>query len=105
MLNSTLCATERTICAILELYQTPDGIRVPKVLQPYMRELVAEGAAATAATTRPTSTSSRSTRGPRTPRVAAAASRAPRRHPRPPTRGGRRTTPRPLRRRGRHVAE
>jgi len=36
MLNSTLCATTRTICAILENYQTADGIVVPDILQPYM---------------------------------------------------------------------
>jgi seryl-tRNA synthetase len=36
MLNSTLTATERTLCCILENYQTPDGVRVPPVLQPYM---------------------------------------------------------------------
>jgi len=36
MLNSTLCATERTICCILENYQTDKGIRVPKVLKPYL---------------------------------------------------------------------
>ncbi|KAJ1917001.1 Cytosolic seryl-tRNA synthetase [Tieghemiomyces parasiticus] len=35
-LNSTLCATERTLCGILENYQTPEGLNVPKVLQPYM---------------------------------------------------------------------
>ncbi|EEB09549.1 cytoplasmic serine-tRNA ligase Srs1 [Schizosaccharomyces japonicus yFS275] len=35
-LNSTLCATERAICCILENYQTPEGLNVPKVLQPYM---------------------------------------------------------------------
>lgn len=39
MLNATLCATERTLCCILENYQTPDGIIVPKVLQPYMTNL------------------------------------------------------------------
>lgn len=39
MLNATLCATERTLCCILENYQTPEGIRVPKVLQPYMRKM------------------------------------------------------------------
>ncbi|OHS97390.1 seryl-tRNA synthetase family protein [Tritrichomonas foetus] len=42
MLNCTLCATERTLCAILENYQTPEGIRVPKVLQPYMRKIIEE---------------------------------------------------------------
>jgi len=36
MLNATLTATERTICCILENYQTPEGVRVPTVLQPYM---------------------------------------------------------------------
>jgi seryl-tRNA synthetase len=32
MLNATLVATERTMCAILENYQTPTGVRVPEVL-------------------------------------------------------------------------
>jgi len=36
MLNSTLCATERTICCILENYQCAEGVRVPEVLQPFM---------------------------------------------------------------------
>jgi len=36
MLNATLCATERTICCILENYQTEDGVNVPEVLQPFM---------------------------------------------------------------------
>jgi len=36
MLNSTLTATGRGICAILENYQTDQGIVVPDVLQPYM---------------------------------------------------------------------
>mmetsp|Transcript_21929 Transcript_21929/g.36251 ORF Transcript_21929/g.36251 Transcript_21929/m.36251 type:complete len:481 (-) Transcript_21929:150-1592(-) len=36
MLNSTLCATGRGICAILENYQTEDGVKVPDVLKPYM---------------------------------------------------------------------
>jgi seryl-tRNA synthetase len=44
MLNCTLCATERTFCAILENYQTPDGIRIPKVLQPYMTSIAAPAA-------------------------------------------------------------
>lgn len=35
-LNGTLCATERTLCCILENYQTPEGFRVPKVLQKYL---------------------------------------------------------------------
>lgn len=36
MLNSTLCATSRTLCAILENYQTNAGINIPDVLQPYL---------------------------------------------------------------------
>ena len=36
MLNSTLTATERTICSILENYQKEDGVEIPKVLQPFM---------------------------------------------------------------------
>ncbi|KAF8053978.1 hypothetical protein N665_1358s0013 [Sinapis alba] len=36
MLNSTLTATERTICCILENYQREDGVEVPEVLQPFM---------------------------------------------------------------------
>jgi len=36
MLNATLCATERTMCCIVENYQTEEGVRVPKVLQPFM---------------------------------------------------------------------
>ena len=36
MLNGTMCATQRTMCCILENYQTPEGLRVPKKLQPYM---------------------------------------------------------------------
>jgi seryl-tRNA synthetase len=36
MLNGTMCATERTMCCIVENYQTPEGVRVPKVLQPFM---------------------------------------------------------------------
>jgi seryl-tRNA synthetase len=39
MLNSTLCACTRVICCILELYQTEIGIKVPKVLQPYLAGL------------------------------------------------------------------
>ena len=35
-LNSTLTATERTLCCVLENYQTEDGVRVPEVLRPYM---------------------------------------------------------------------
>ena len=36
MLNSTLIATERAMCCVLENYQTKGGIRVPEVLQEYM---------------------------------------------------------------------
>lgn len=36
MLNGTLCATERTLCCILENYQTEEGLRVPEVLRPYV---------------------------------------------------------------------
>lgn len=36
MLNSTLCATTRVICCILENFQTNDGITVPEVLRPYV---------------------------------------------------------------------
>jgi len=37
MLNSTLCATERALCCILENYQCEKGIRVPEVLKPYLQ--------------------------------------------------------------------
>ncbi|XP_032566744.1 serine--tRNA ligase, cytoplasmic isoform X2 [Chiroxiphia lanceolata] len=44
MLNATMCATTRTICAILENHQTPEGILVPERLQQFMppdlRELI-----------------------------------------------------------------
>lgn len=36
MLNATLCATERTMCCIIENYQTPEGLKIPTVLQPFM---------------------------------------------------------------------
>ena len=36
MLNATLCASERTLCCVLENYQTPEGVKVPKVLQPFV---------------------------------------------------------------------
>ena len=36
MLNSTLVATTRLICCLLELNQTPEGVVVPEVLRPYM---------------------------------------------------------------------
>jgi seryl-tRNA synthetase len=35
MLNSTLCATGRGVCVILENYQTEEGVKIPEVLQPY----------------------------------------------------------------------
>ncbi|KXS20006.1 serine-tRNA ligase [Gonapodya prolifera JEL478] len=37
MLNSTLCATERAMCCVLENYQTEEGLIVPEVLRPYMQ--------------------------------------------------------------------
>ncbi len=36
MLNGTLCATERTLCCILENYQTEKGVIVPEPLRPYV---------------------------------------------------------------------
>lgn len=36
MLNATLCATQRTLCCILENYQTETGVRVPEVLIPFI---------------------------------------------------------------------
>jgi len=38
MLNATMCATTRVICALLEVYQTETGIKVPEVLKPYLPE-------------------------------------------------------------------
>lgn len=38
MLNATMCATTRVICAILENNQVEDGVLVPEVLKPYMPE-------------------------------------------------------------------
>lgn len=35
-LNGTLCATERTLCCILENYQREDGFEIPEVLRKYM---------------------------------------------------------------------
>ncbi|KAJ3337604.1 Cytosolic seryl-tRNA synthetase [Gonapodya sp. JEL0774] len=37
MLNSTLCATERAMCCVLENFQTEEGLVVPEVLRPYMQ--------------------------------------------------------------------
>ncbi|XP_064425301.1 serine--tRNA ligase, cytoplasmic [Latimeria chalumnae] len=36
MLNATMCATTRAICAILENYQTEEGIVIPEKLRPFM---------------------------------------------------------------------
>lgn len=36
MLNATMCATTRVICAILEVYQTETGVTVPEVLKDFM---------------------------------------------------------------------
>ncbi|CAE8619212.1 unnamed protein product, partial [Polarella glacialis] len=36
MLNSTLCATERFLCCLVENYQEDGGIRVPRALVPFM---------------------------------------------------------------------
>lgn len=38
MLNATMCAATRVICAILETHQTETGVKVPEVLQKYMPE-------------------------------------------------------------------
>ncbi|EFX01289.1 seryl-tRNA synthetase [Grosmannia clavigera kw1407] len=35
-LNSTLTATSRTMCAILENFQTPEGVRIPEPLRKYL---------------------------------------------------------------------
>ena len=35
-LNSTLCATERAMCALLENWQREDGLEIPPPLVPYM---------------------------------------------------------------------
>jgi len=36
MLNATLCASTRTLCALLEYHQTEEGIVVPEALQKYV---------------------------------------------------------------------
>lgn len=36
MLNSTLCATERALCCLVENYQEADGVRVPRALVPFL---------------------------------------------------------------------
>jgi len=35
-LNGTLCATSRTLCCLLENYQTDEGFRVPEAIKSYM---------------------------------------------------------------------
>lgn len=42
MLNATMCATTRVICALLENYQTEDGIVVPDAIRQYMPEAYKE---------------------------------------------------------------
>lgn len=42
MLNATMCATTRVICAILETYQQQDGVKVPEALRPFMPEKYSE---------------------------------------------------------------
>jgi seryl-tRNA synthetase len=39
MLNSTLCASTRTVCCILENYQDENGVKVPEVLVPFMGDV------------------------------------------------------------------
>lgn len=36
MLNATMCATTRVLCALLEIYQQDDGVVVPEALRAYM---------------------------------------------------------------------
>ena len=36
MLNGTMCATQRTMCCVMENYQTTEGLIVPEALRPYM---------------------------------------------------------------------
>jgi seryl-tRNA synthetase len=36
MLNATMCAITRTICAIVENYQTDEGISIPTALKNFM---------------------------------------------------------------------
>lgn len=38
MLNGTLCAIQRTLCCLVENYQTEGGMMVPEVLVPYVGE-------------------------------------------------------------------
>lgn len=39
MLNATLCANTRTICCIVESYQTSEGIVVPEILRSYLGDV------------------------------------------------------------------
>ena len=36
MLNATMCAITRTICALVENYQTDEGVRIPTALKNFM---------------------------------------------------------------------
>lgn len=38
MLNATMCATTRVICAILENFQTEEGVVIPEALRNFMPE-------------------------------------------------------------------
>ncbi|XP_063921557.1 serine--tRNA ligase, cytoplasmic [Zophobas morio] len=38
MLNATMCATTRVICAILEVHQTETGVKVPQILKEFLPE-------------------------------------------------------------------
>lgn len=38
MLNATMCATTRVICAILEVHQTETGVKVPEALKEFLPE-------------------------------------------------------------------
>ena len=42
-LNSTLCATERALCCLLENYQREDGVEIPEVLRRFMPEDLQDG--------------------------------------------------------------
>ena len=42
MLNATMCATTRVICAILETHQTETGVVVPEALRRFMPEMYRE---------------------------------------------------------------
>lgn len=51
MLNGTMCATQRTMCCIMENYQTEEGLIVPEALRPFIggKEFIPYDKAATAA--------------------------------------------------------